>query len=237
MILPEDEVILPPLLNRVRTEVGGIPDGLNARTPQGRFRRAVPGEWFDYGESLELSAGVSFEVLQNESLAWVAGGVFQGTLGNYDRTQSSLVQYALAMSRGWIRVWISPGKRESLVRIEASGDVFTAKDADFWLNVRTGAVDLYVIRGEVQSKTSETAFPARTYVSLIAGKKTPKSRSDAWDAQAMEVHIASAYPGLVRLADEASRDWESGKSSRLFSEFRKKGWRKFHRLTPNLGKQ
>ncbi len=232
VILPEDEVILPPLLNRVRSDLGGAPDGINVIPAKGRLRRAIPGEWFDYGDSLDLPAAASFEVIQSEDLAWVGGGVFRGTIGNYAKTKSSLTQNAISMKRGWIRVWIRPGKFESLIRIEGNGDVFTANDAEFWLNLRSGASDLYVIRGQVLSKVADQIFGSGVYVSLKPGQRTPLAQSKGWEAQAMEVPIAAAYPGFIRLSGEVSKDWDRGATTGLFAEYRKKGWRKFHRLTP-----
>jgi hypothetical protein len=237
VILPEDEVILPPLLSRVRSDLGGAPDGINVIPAKGQKRRAIPGEWFDYGDSLDLPASASFEVIQSEDLGWVGGGGFRGTIGNYSKTQNSLTQYAIAMGRGWVRVWIRPGKFESLIRIEGNGDVFTAKDAEFWLNLRSGASDLYVIRGEVLSKVSDQIFDSGTYVSLKPGRRAPISRSKGWEPTAMEVPIAAAYPGFIRLSAEASKDWDRGRTTGLFGDYRKKGWRKFHRLTPDLKKR
>ena len=237
VILPEDEVILPPLLKRVRSDLSGAPDGINVVSAKARTRRAVPGEWFDYGDSLDLPASASFEVIQSEDLAWVGGGVFRGTIGNYAKTQNSLTQYAMALSRGWVRVWIRPGKFDSLIRIEGNGDVFTAKDAEFWLNLRSRASDLYVIRGEVMSKVADQIFDAGTYVSLKPGQRAPVSRSKGWEAQAMEVPIAAAYPGFIHLSGEAAKDWDRGSTTGLFAEYRKKGWRKFHRFTPERKKR
>jgi hypothetical protein len=237
VVLPEDEVILPPLLNRVRSDLGGHPEGVNVKSVGGPERRAVSGEWFDYGDTLSLPASASFEVIQSEDFAWVGGGVFQGTLGNYKRTGTSLTQYALSMKRGWIRVWIKPGKFDSVVRIEGNGDVFTAKDAEFWLNFKSRATDIYVIRGEVISKVADQRFGSGVYVSLKTGEKTPWARSEGWAASAMEVPIAASYPGFVRLSGEVAKDWEEGKTKEIFGNFRKKGWRKFHRLTPDLKKR
>ncbi|MBU6153719.1 MAG: hypothetical protein KGP28_05395 [Bdellovibrionales bacterium] len=237
IVLPEDEVILPPLLNRVRSDLGAAPDGLNVRSPLGAMRRAVPGEWLDYGDSLSLPGSASFEVIQSEDLTWVGGGVFQGTVGNYRKTSSALTQYSLAISRGWIRVWIRPGRFESLIRIEGNSDVFTAKEAEFWLNFSSKATDLYVIRGEVTSQTANQVFSGGTYVKLRPGQKSPRARSEAWKAAAMEVPIASSYPGFIRLSNESAKDWEGGQTRDVYSSFRKKGWRKFHRLTPELKKR
>ncbi len=230
-------MILPPLLNRVRTDLGGMPEGINLKPAKGGLRRAVPGEWFDYGDSLDLPAAASFEVIQSEDLAWVGGGVFQGTIGNYTRTQSSLTQYSIALQRGWIRVWIKPGKFPSVIRIEGNRDVFTATDAEFWLNCRTGASELYVIRGEVTSKVADQIFDAGVYVRLKPGQRTPLARSKGWDAGAMEVPIAAAYPGFIRLSSEVARDWGLGRTTGHFADFRKRGWRKFYRFTPDRKKR
>lgn len=236
VILPEDEVILPPLLNRVGSDLGGEPDGVNVQAASGKLRRAVPGEWFDYGDRLNLPGSVSFEVIQSEDLAWVGGGVFQGTLGNYAKTKVDLTQYTLSMKMGWIRVWIRPGKFDSVIRIEGNQDVFTAKEAEFWLNVRSRFSDLYVIQGEVTSQVSGQAFGAGVFVRLQPGQKRPWVRSEQWAAQAMEVPISGSFPGFIRLSGSAAKSWGEGATSRLFAEYRRKGWRKFHRLTPDRKK-
>jgi len=232
LVLPEDEVILPPLLNRVQTDLGAALDGVNVRSANEKSRRAVPGEWFDFGDTLALPATLAFEVIQSEDFAWVGGGGFQGTIGNYLRTETTLIQHSLELKRGWIRVWIRPGKQDSVMRIEGNGDVFAAKDAEFWLNIRTGATELYVIRGEVTSQATHQTYSSGVYVSLLPGKKSPKGVSQAWDPKAMEVPIASAYPSLMKVSGMAGSDWEAGRTARLYGDYRKKGWRKFYRFTP-----
>jgi len=233
LLLPGDEFILPPLFNRLESRMQAPPEGLKVEGAGGKRRQAMPGEWFDYGDTLNLTAPLALEVEQSESLVWVGGGVFQGTIGKYTRTQTDLIQYSVELKRGWIRVWIKPASLESLIRIEANGDAFFAREGEFWINAKSDATELYVVKGQVTSNLLKRSFSAGTYVLLKSKSTSPSKISENWDPQAMEVLIANAYPSLVKLATSVALDWESGKTEKIYSTLRKKGWRKAHRLNPD----
>jgi hypothetical protein len=232
IVLPEDEFILPPLLNRIENHPRPSPEGLNVIGSGRKSRRAVPGEWFDYGDRLDLPANLAFQVIQSEGAAWVGGGVFQGRVGAESKVENSGVRYALVVERGWVRVWIRASKAREEFQVSANGDLLTAKEADFWLNARTGATDLYVIRGEVSSRMTAQSYSAGGFVTLPAGAKKPSRFSEEWNPKAIQVSIAGSYPGLIKLADRTEEDWESGRLSEVYAGFRKRGWRKAYRFTP-----
>jgi hypothetical protein len=232
VVLPEDEFILPPLFGRLEAVPGAPPDGFNVDSQEGKKRHAVAGEWFDYGDSLDVPGGQSFQVLQSETLAWVGGGVFQGKIGKYRLSDSSVVQYSLDIKRGWVRVWMKPSKIDALLKIEANGDTFTVQDAEFWLNVRSGVTEIYLVRGSVFSAANQRAYQDRQFILFPKDPTAPKKVSSEWDPKAIEVFIASRYPALVKLAELTETDWQKERIAETFRTFRKKGWRKSFRFTP-----
>ena len=232
VILREDEFILPALFNRIESHPEILPEGFNLDSANGKRRRAVPGEWFDYGDVLRLPASQAFQVIQNEHTAWIGGGVFRGKIGKYFITDSALVQSTIALERGWMKVWIKPGKVPSQIVIEANGDTYAARDAEFWINVRDGGTELYIVRGLVSSALCKRTFAGKLFVFLRPKAQAPVKVSQNWDPDAMEVHIAASYPALVKLADTTGSEWKKGTLEGVYSGYRRKGWRKAHRMTP-----
>ena len=232
VILQEDEFVLPALFNRIESHPEILPEGFNLDSANGKSRRAVPGEWFDYGDILRLPATQAFQVIQNENTAWVGGGVFRGKVGKYTVTDSAVVQSTVALERGWIKVWTKPGKVPTQFVIEANGDTFAARDAEFWLHAREGGTELYIVRGLVSSALCKRTFAGKLFVLLAPKGSEPVKVSQNWEPDAMEVHIAASYPALVKIADSTGFEFSRGKLESIYEEFRKKGWRKAHRLTP-----
>jgi hypothetical protein len=108
VVLPEDEIILPPylkaIINRDQAE-----ERFNVVGIGGLKREARKEEWLDYGDTLDLPGRVAFEVLQRESIQWVGGGVFKGKIGSGLLANPTDEQiYEVTVERGWIKVWIRP---------------------------------------------------------------------------------------------------------------------------------
>ena len=232
VILPGDEFVLPALFNRIESHPEILPEGFNLDSASGKRRRAVPGEWFDYGDVLRLPGPQAFQVIQNENTAWVWGGVFRGKIGKYLYTDSALVQSTIALERGWMKVWTRPGKMPTQLVIEANGDTFAARDAEFWLHAHERGTELYIVRGLVSSALCKRTFAGKLFVQLAPKAGEPQKVSQNWDPDAMEVHIAASYPALVKIADTTGFEFARGKLENIYEQFRKKGWRKAHRSTP-----
>ena len=233
VVLPEDEFILPPLLNRLEEKAGKPVDGINVHNGNQQARRAVSGEWLDYGDRVELPPELSFQVLQNEDLAWVGGGVFRGTLGKYRLSDDSVAQYSLQVERGWVKVWMNPSKHPGQLRIEANGEAFVATDAEFWIHVRNASVEIFLVRGNLLVSGLKELFSGRKFMVIPSGKRSRIQFGSDWDPKAIEVQIAESYPGFVRMVDSTDQDWEKGTLREAFARFRKTGWRKAHRFTPD----
>ncbi len=223
VVLKEDSFILPPLLSRVEIHPKGTPDGINIEANGGKKRRIVPGGWFDPGDRFRIPAPFAVEVVQNEFAVWVAGGVFQGKIGVRETVESSAVQSTIAMERGWMKVWAKPGQGAFPVAVEANRDSFVATDAEFWIHARDGVTELYVVRGEVFSLQRKRTFAGKVFAMLKKQRDAPVRLSSDWDASAIEVRIAGAYPALVRLAEAAGSRWNQNRFEEIYSDFRKRG--------------
>ncbi len=223
VVLKEDAFILPPLLSGMEIHPRGKPDGINIESNRGKKRRLVPGGAFDPGDRFRISAPLAVEVIQNEFAVWVAGGVFQGRIGPRETVESSALRSTIAIERGWMKVWVKPGTGAFPVAVEANGDSFTATDAEFWVHVRDGVTELYVVRGEVLSLQLQRTFSGKVFVMLGRQKETPIRISSDWDPAAIEVRIAGAYPALVRLAAATGSRWDQNRFEEIYADFRKQG--------------
>jgi hypothetical protein len=225
--LPGDEAALPPLFSQIASAQGSASSGVNVVSLKNRKRFAVAGEWFDPGDRVSLGENRALEVIHQESVKWIGGGAFQGQIlksvwAEDDRT------YDVALSRGWMKVWIKPGKLKPRIRITTPEEQIDATDGEFWLGAHKGKTELYVIRGEVKLKSSEVPYGRQTYIVKL--KDGGKAGSREWNAEAMEVRLSSAFPALGQLLSRSQQDWETGKSSLIYASFRRKGWRKHHRF-------
>ncbi len=231
VVLPGDEITLPPLLNQVTVNSGTPEDRLNVRSVESKKRQARIGEWLDFGDSLDLPGRISAQIIQKENFMWVGGGVLQGKIGSGTVVKDDLI-YDLILNRGWMKVWIKPASDHTTVKIHTDHGIFTAQDAEFWISSRPTQAEIYLIRGEVQVEPLKITFVNRSYAIFEKGKDKPRYIAKDWDPAMIEVKIASAYDGLIRLAGQAQKEWDAGKSSRIYASFRKKGWRKADRLDP-----
>ncbi|MBC7395888.1 MAG: hypothetical protein H7333_00470, partial [Bdellovibrionales bacterium] len=222
VVLPGDEITLPPLLNQVGVNSGAAEDRLNVLSVDQRKRQASLGEWLDFGDSLDLPGRISVQIIQKENFMWVGGGVFQGKIGSGTVVKDDLI-YDLILKRGWMKVWIEPRSDHSMVKIHTDHGVFSAQDAEFWISTRPAQAEIYLIRGEVKAEAVQTALNSRTYAVFEKGKDKARYLAKDWDPGMIEVKIAASYEGLVRLAGLAQREWEAGKTSRTYASFRKKG--------------
>ncbi len=225
--LPGDEAALPPLFSQIASDGGSAASGVNVVSLKKQKRFAIAGEWFDPGDRVHLSENRALEVIHQESAKWIGGGAFQAQIlksawAEDDRT------YDIALSRGWMKIWIKPGKLKPRIRITTPEEQIEAQDAEFWLGAHTKKTELYVIRGEVKLKSSEVPYGRQTYI--VKQKDGGKAGSREWNAEAMEVRLASAFPALGQLLSRSQQDWETGKSSLIYASFRRKGWRKYHRF-------
>ncbi len=225
--LPGDEAALPPLFSQIASSQGSAAPGVNVLSLKKQKRFAVAGEWFDPGDQVNLSENRALEVIHQETVKWIGGGAFQGQIlksvwAEDDRT------YDVALSRGWMKVWVKPGKEKPRIRITTPEEQLEARDAEFWLGAHRGKTELYVIRGEVKLKSSEVPYGRQTYIMKL--KDGGKAGSREWNAEAMEVRLASAFPALGQLLSRSQQDWDTGKSSLIYASFRRKGWRKHHRF-------
>jgi hypothetical protein len=225
--LPEDEFTLPPLFSQIASSDGAAGTGINVITVKGQKRHALKGEWFDYGDRLSLPANRAIEVIQRETIKWIAGGVFEGQMGRSLWLKED-PSYEVILKRGWMKGWVKPDADKAVIRITTPEEVFEIKDGVFWLGAHTGKTELYVLKGEVKPKSSERPYGAGTY--LFKESNGSKAGSREWDGDAMEVRIAAAYPSLGQLLTKAQKDWDSGKSEVIYGTFRKKGWRRAHRF-------
>ncbi len=223
--LPEDEFVLPPLLYRIETQTGTQDRGLNITDLNQKKRYALTGEWLRFGDSLDLNARLAVQVIQKENLMWISGGVFQGRVGTSRFVQDDQV-YDLSMSRGWIRVWVKPGKELTKIQIKTLHGTFQASDAEFWLSTRPDRTEIYLIRGEIKRLGSDLSLVNQSYAIFESGKDKPRYIAKSWNADAIEVTLASSYPSLGKLVVTAKKDWEWGRISRAYANYRKKGWRK-----------
>lgn len=225
--LPGDEAALPPLFSQIASAQGSAAPGVNVVSLKKHKRFAVAGEWFDPGDRVSLSENRAFEVIHQESVKWIGGGAFQGQIlksawAEDDRTHD------VALGRGWMKIWIKPGKMKPRIRITTPEEQIEATDSEFWLGAHRGKTELYVIRGEVKLKSSEVPYGRQTYI--LKQKDGGKAGSREWNAEAMEVRLASAFPALGQLLSRSQQDWDTGKSSLIYASFRRKGWRKHHRF-------
>ena len=231
--LPEDELRLPPLLNRVE-ETRASSDRLNITSLDQHHYQASVGEWLDPGDALDLPGRLAIQVIERENLQWVGGGVFQGKIGSGSSSNNDLV-YELKLQRGWLRVWVKPDSMHSKIRITTEAGSFFTHNGVFWLNTRPGHTEVYLISGELTKEGSQTPLVNRNYA-VYEKKPTdkptdkPEYVSREWDPKALDVRIAAAYPHLVKLSLIAEEEWEAGKVSRNYAEKRKKGWRKASRF-------
>lgn len=222
--------VLPPLLNRLESGLGRAPLGINVTGQDQKRRRAQIGEWLDFGDSFEMGATEAVTVIQNESFTWVGGGGFQGRILKSE--DAGRMVFTLEMKRGWVRVWLKPSDHEQSIEIKANGEVFTSKDGVFWLSSRQGANDLYLEKGEVATQRAKQVFQGKVFA--VLPEQAPAHKTSDWDPEAMGVHIARIYPTFVRLVGEVDLQWRQGEIARIYSSLRKKGWRRFHRLAPDI---
>lgn len=229
--------VLPPLLHRLDSAHAQVPQGINVTGADQKRRRAHVGEWLDFGDAFELAPGEAATIIQNESLTWVAGGGFQGRISKNE--SEDRVFYTLELKKGWVRVWLQPPQEPSAnvpmaIEVRSNGEVFTSKEGRFWMSARMGANELYLESGEVVTERAKQVFQGRVFAVLPESGGARKSA--AWDPEAVGVHIAQVYPVLVRLAGAVDLQFKHGEMARVYSAVRKRGWKRFHRMAPDVRK-
>ena len=231
VVLPEDELILPPYL--VTFEGGSI---LNTSSAGHKKRAAAPAEWLEYGDSFSLPARLSFQVYMNEYLEWVGGGVFEGTIGkeNWIRAESA---DQVRLENGWMKVWVKPSPQNhgKGIEIKTKNTSLTANNAVFWINARDQVTEVYLLEGALTDsggKYLAVSDFGKTFAQWTGNQKELKYTSQAWDEKPLEIRLAGIYPELVKLAEKAEKDWEKGRVTDQYAELRRKGWRKASRLAP-----
>ena len=228
--LPEDEIILPPLLNDIQS--GGEPeDRFNVTAVDQHPHEVKKGEWLDFGDHISLSARLSFQIIQRESIQWVGGGVFQGEIGTGAVAKTDFT-YDVKVGRGWIKAWIKPDASHSTFKVITDSVTFIAKDATFWLTARPDRTEVYLIQGELSTLSGPTLISGRNYATFEKGKVQPVYLSKDWDLGAMEVKIAGSFPQLIKLANRAQEEWDGDHVEQMYGDRRKKGWRKASRFDP-----
>jgi hypothetical protein len=227
--LPEDELILPPMLSDVMSS--GLPeDRINVVGPDGRGHEAKKGEWLDFGDSVNLPGRLAMQIIQREKIQYVAGGVFTGKIGSGSTNVKEDFSYELTITRGWAKVWIKPDAAHSTLRIITDAGTFLASDGIFWISARPGHTEVYLFAGVLLNEGTKIPLANRLYAKFDKGSEKPISMSKDWDPSRMEVQIAASYPPLVKLATLAQEEWDSGKVAKTYAEIRKKGWRKASRF-------
>jgi hypothetical protein len=134
VFLPEDELILPPLLNDI-SSIGDDEDRVNVVELDGHKYQAKSGEWLDFGDSLDLIGRLAFQVIQRESIQWVGGGLFSGKIGS-GRTVKDDGIYIVTVSHGWMKIWIKPDTNHSTLHLFTPSGSFLAKEGIYWVEVR-----------------------------------------------------------------------------------------------------
>jgi hypothetical protein len=221
--LAEDEVILPPYLMRFE---GG--PKMNVTPAQKQPRSVSPKELLDFGDSFRLLPRLCFQLIGREKFQWVGGGVFEGRLFGplIDKGDSP---YGFQVDRGWAKVWAD--EPDSGVRVETPNGRFTARTATFWMYVQNGETEVYLLSGELRGPDGSTP-PAGSYLRWKTGQKAP-AIGRKWTREGLEAKIKGVYPALLALARQADEDWDGGDPAKIFSEIRKKGWRKASRGAPH----
>ena len=225
IFLPEDEFTLQPLLNRVETQQGSPEEGFNVISVDKKKRRALKGEWLRFGDQIDLPARTAIEVIERENFKWIGGGVLQGSLGTSPMTKDDLV-YELVLDRGWVKVWIKADSDQTKVQVHTLHGIFEASQAEFWISTRPAQTEIYLVSGEIRRLGNGLPLINRSYAVFEGTDATPRYIAKSWDAVAVEVKISGAYPALGRLSTQAESDWDTGRSSRTYADYRKKGWRK-----------
>jgi hypothetical protein len=226
VLLPEDEIVLPPLFQHIE---GG--DILNVTSLQNRKRSAKVGEWLEYGDYFSLPARLSFEVILRETIQWVGGGVFQGRIGQRTWREGG-TPYEVFLERGWMKVWAKPDDHKNSIKIFTKNVYLKTDHAAFWLTTRPGRTEVYLVEGELEDSVGHVYKEKKFY--LWEGEKHQmKFSSKSWDEKAIEVQISSLYPSLVKLADQAGSEWNKGESQRTYAKLRRQGWRKVDRHEPD----
>lgn len=224
VVVDEDEFILPPLFHDFlwnnETKAGGA---VNVTSESGQKRSAQEDEWLEYGDQFKLAPALSISVISREKLVMVMGGVLQATLAT---------PHQVVLDRGWIRVWKKADNLGVPFGIKTAQDEFIVKEGEFWINARSGVTDIYLITGEVRAVAAGRSYGPRTYFSFEGEAGGARYGAKAWDPKAMEVQIAGAFPGLMKLATKTQKEWDRGEPTKIYSDFRKKGWRKGSRLHP-----
>ena len=95
-------------------------------------------------------------------------------------------------------------------------------DAVFWLSARKGVTELYLIQGTIKDGHGKE-WQSKKYLSFRNGVE---ATSIAWDADAYKIRIAGLYHNLVKLMDQAGKDWNQDIVKKTYASVRKQGWRK-----------
>ncbi len=235
VLLSEDEFILPPYLSAV---AGG--DILNITSNENRKYQAKTGEWIEYGDRFDLPARQSLLVILRENLQWVGGGVFQSRLGT-ERWNEKVQTYDIFLDRGWMKIWMTPDRWHHKLRIVTPQTSLTVEQGVFWLNVRTGATEAYLVSGELTDGVG-AVLKGKNFFSWNSVKKGVSSTTSNWDEAPMLVHFSGPYPSLVALSEKAEKLWNTEKTASIYADLRKTGWRKHSRLesgsvNPNKNKK
>lgn len=224
----EDELLLPPYL---RDLDGGILNVVSEHKPDQREKRsAKSGEWLDYGDAFSTPDRMSFWVLMNEGLQWVAGGVFDGKIVG-GKWNAAKPEYELKMNRGWIKVWAKPTAFSGSMEIKTPKVSLVLSESVAWMRVSAEKTELYVLSGSV--KGGERVCDAEKFCEWggVAGPSSKSTHtSTQWDFVSLEHRIAEQYPNLIKLSHRANDDWLSDVSSKKYEELRSAGWRKAGRL-------
>ena len=212
--LPEDEFVLPPYLKTVK---GGI---LNLRTPDHQYA-AEAGEWLDLNQTYNLSEKMAVQVLWNEQLQWVGGGVLKMKAAEAVWTKPAS-PYRLEIERGIVAVWVSAPSSEKFIEIKTEKEKFTAFNAVLWVIARPGSTEVYLHQGSI-TDSSGKVWNGKKYIRY---QNSGMGVSTEWNAEAYKVKIAGVYSNLVKLIEQGQKEWDDGVVTEVYSAARKKGWRK-----------
>jgi hypothetical protein len=227
--LPDDEVILPPYL---KTYLGGDAVNVAEQLPKGsvatpKKHEVRPAEWLEHGNRFDLGRRMAVQIFMNENCQVVGGGVLQMKVSDL-WWDENISPYAVHLDRGWIRVWVKPGLgMQRPFRIVTPQGEWTSESGEFWVLIQSESTEIYVINGSVTGPKS-TALAAKTYTAWSSGGRELFSKE--WDEKPLEVRISALYPNLIKLSDDAAKDWEKNKIQATYAELRKLGSKRHSRF-------
>lgn len=223
-----DELLLPPFL---RDYDGGILNITSERvTDQSHQRSAKPGEWLEYGDSLQIPDRMGVYIQMNEGMQWVGGGVFNGKISN-GKWDTKKPAYEIVMNRGWMKVWAKPTPFAGSLQIKTPKATLIVNDGVFWVSANSLKTEVYVLMGSV--KEGDQTCVAEKYYEWSGSPAKLANTSEKWDFVSLEHRISQLYPNLVKLSHRANDEWLDDVSAKKYAEIRKRGWVKSDRYYPS----